>query len=468
MEGTSSPPTSQVAYLLIRNIPKAFHSSDLRRFFSSFTETSKFECFHFRHRPEVKQTESGQTKNSRCCLVRVRESLVTEFLNRYQEKHWTDLNHEELQTRCFITKVKVSSEGRSDGNEDNVLSQSDLGKMAELHPPAMMPQGNVGTPTEFFLKAIKECRLPPKVIAKLKLEFPMIRRRRKYGSVPFDYDLSNASTSTSSKSASTPFLHRAKFESKNKTGPEMEKAKDGSGSDDDDDTCEEWERHEALHNDVAARRVDPTDVSQQPGTKERLFEEEMEVVWEKGGSGLVFYTDAQVWKEKEGDFDEQTTDDWDVDMSIYYGAEGDKDAKDSLDMRRSVFKRKGQDVKSVFRRPDEDEPGPSSTKIGKFERHTKGFGRRIMEGQGWKEGQGLGKTYKGISEALENEGQTSKAGLGYHGDRVSTFVTKVKGKQRQSIRDVFISTAFDNPEAIDPAEKVNRTNPQNYLSHRQT
>lgn len=34
--------------------------------------------------------------------------------------------------------------------------------------------------------------------------------------------------------------------------------------------------------------------------KERLFEEELEVVWEKGGSGLVFYTDSAYWQEKEG------------------------------------------------------------------------------------------------------------------------------------------------------------------------
>lgn len=49
-----------------------------------------------------------------------------------------------------------------------------------------------------------------------------------------------------------------------------------------------------------------------------MFEEEIELKWEKGGCGLVFYTDAQYWDEKEGDFDEKTTDDWDVDMSVYY------------------------------------------------------------------------------------------------------------------------------------------------------
>lgn len=58
----------------------------------------------------------------------------------------------------------------------------------------------------------------------------------------------------------------------------------------DNDTCEEWERHEALHEDV----------TQQQRERERLFEEEIELKWEKGGSGLVFYTDAQFWQEQDG------------------------------------------------------------------------------------------------------------------------------------------------------------------------
>lgn len=58
----------------------------------------------------------------------------------------------------------------------------------------------------------------------------------------------------------------------------------------DDDRCEEWERHEALHDDVTS----------QERSKERLYEEEIELKWEKGGSGLVFYTDAQFWHEEEG------------------------------------------------------------------------------------------------------------------------------------------------------------------------
>lgn len=58
----------------------------------------------------------------------------------------------------------------------------------------------------------------------------------------------------------------------------------------DSDTCEEWERHEALYEDV----------TKQDRVEERLFEEEIELKWEKGGSGLVFYTDAQYWQEQNG------------------------------------------------------------------------------------------------------------------------------------------------------------------------
>lgn len=52
-------------------------------------------------------------------------------------------------------------------------------------------------------------------------------------------------------------------------------------------------------------------------------------------------------------------------------------------------------------------------KIGKFEAHTKGFGRKILETQGWKEGQGLGSSVTGMAEALENEGQGPKDRRGF-------------------------------------------------------
>ena len=44
----------------------------------------------------------------------------------------------------------------------------------------------------------------------------------------------------------------------------------------------------------------------------------------------MWYTDAQLWREAEGDFDEQTTDDWDVDYSVYFEENGG-DMVSSLD-----------------------------------------------------------------------------------------------------------------------------------------
>jgi hypothetical protein len=38
-------------------------------------------------------------------------------------------------------------------------------------------------------------------------------------------------------------------------GPQITSEKSDSGPEDDDDTCEEWERHEALHDDVQANRT---------------------------------------------------------------------------------------------------------------------------------------------------------------------------------------------------------------------
>jgi hypothetical protein len=103
--------------------------------------------------------------------------------------------------------------------------------------------------------------------------------------------------------------------------------------DDDNGGVEEWDRHNALHNDVQSNRShgdgqadsrffgyipEGGDLEQQGGVKETTFEDEVELVWEKGGSGINFYTDAAYWKAQEGDFDEKNTDDWDVDMSVHY------------------------------------------------------------------------------------------------------------------------------------------------------
>ncbi|XP_056330593.1 G patch domain-containing protein 3 [Danio aesculapii] len=221
---------------------------------------------------------------------------------------------------------------------------------------------------------------------------------------------------------------------------EEESEEELSGPDDDDDRCEEWERHEALHEDITA----------QERSKERLYEEEIELKWEKGGSGLVFYTDAQFWQEEEeGDFDEQTADDWDVDMSVYY----DKDGGD-MDSRAYVRMRSEQRLRD----------GLSNTHIGSFERFTKGVGRRLMEKQGWRDGEGLGNSQMGMAEALENEGQHPhcKRGFGYHGEKLNSFLPAKKPR-----KDFHISTVYDEPRDIDQGDELLRRQPNTSMKYRQ-
>ena len=64
-----------------------------------------------------------------------------------------------------------------------------------------------------------------------------------------------------------------------------------------DDEVEEWDRHES---------------NQHESLEEELFESNLEVTWDKGSSGLVFYTDAVYWDSQKGDFDEREADMFDV------------------------------------------------------------------------------------------------------------------------------------------------------------
>lgn len=67
------------------------------------------------------------------------------------------------------------------------FTEADLKSLSELNPPALMQNGNVGTPVKVFLQLIQSCRLPPRLIRKLGLTFPKTSSNRRYGNVPFQY-----------------------------------------------------------------------------------------------------------------------------------------------------------------------------------------------------------------------------------------------------------------------------------------
>ncbi|KAL4223796.1 G patch domain-containing protein 3 [Mactra antiquata] len=516
-------------FVLINNIPSEYHSSDLRNFYSQFIESGGFECFHYRHRPETKSApnnveigEDRKTLDERpscCCVVRLKDDKMTQFLNMYNRKHWIDKSGGIMSQVCYISKVKIPVEQDGDCQWKTRAEQkqippnregftlSDLNSLPELNPPDLMPNGNVGTPTLVFMDFIKQCRLPPKVIKKLGLSFPRTRTSKQYGNVHFDYggevtvseennsgddkvltgsgheiiaeedvtstkncDNSNVINS-SVPSSSSDFISKSNRmkkktwrdkEAKERMSLNIEEKLIGQKdeSEEDNDSCEEWERHEALYDDP----------SNQERNKERLFEEEIELKWEKGGSGLVFYTDAQYWQAQEGDFDEQTADDWDVDMSGYYekGA-GDKDARDFLTMRQEKRRREGIEATDRFtagiaikkKKSEKKKVEKSSDKIGQFEAHTKGIGRKILEDQGWSEGQGLGSSVTGISDALDNEGQKpkDKRGFGYHGEKLNRTPSVAH-------RKVIISTIYDDPKVTDPHEELTRRNEPYHIKYR--
>ncbi|XP_071993127.1 G patch domain-containing protein 3 [Engystomops pustulosus] len=439
---------------LVSGIPRMFRAAHLRQYFSQFTESDGFACFHYRHRPE-RRGPTAERCATFCCPVTVRPERAESFMKMYHGKPWLDPAGNQVPGRCLVHRVRDTPEedsqdfpyktrrelfgGRCSEDSEKHVTSADLLRMSELNPPALMPQGNVGTPVAVFLQLIRSCRLPPKLITRLGLKFR--RSGRRYSSVPYAY--AGTETIEIEEGVYTASGHEingggscAINVNEDEDDPEEQ-----SDSEQDNDTCEEWERHEALHEDVTS----------QERSKERLYEEEIELKWEKGGSGLVFYTDAQLWQEQEGDFDEQTADDWDVDMSEYYEpGSGDKDAKDFLKMRQEKMRREGLDADR------------EKCVLGGFERYTKGVGRKLMERQGWTDGTGLGSSRAGMPEALENEGQHPKCkyGLGYHGEKLSTYCPKRKNPKP------FISTVYDKPREEDLGDTLLRRQPPTTLKHR--
>jgi len=451
------------SYCIVRNIPIKLRSFHLRSFFSEFAEKKYFKCFHFKHRSEVVvHQDESKCKRTCCCVVSFCDSQQRElFIQKYNEKYW----QHDLQEKCIINKINITKTISKNMNQfltkkekkiqqklqDGDVSIEDLSKLSELRPPTkVLPNGNVGTPTQTILDLIRSCQFPPRLIKKLGIN--KLLSRDQYSRVPHDY-----SSSQSSSLPSTNF-HQI---------PE----KPNPQSDEDDNRGESWELHEALTDDVTA----------QDRNKERLFEEDIELKWEKGGSGLVFYTDAQYWAKEEGDFDEQNTDNWDVDMNEMYGGYGDRDARDFMTICEEERIHKDEEL---------------HPNLGSFERHTKGIGRRIMTRSGWDDSNpALGSSENAIIHPIDANGQTSRKGLGYIGKNLnlsagtesfysrqhrylepipnylaSSSKSKLRQKDRRKLQPIedglVITTIYDEPLDIDLPCDVTRSQASTALKRR--
>ena len=234
------------------------------------------------------------------------------------------------------------------GTPASATSATELERLPELNPPAVFPKGNVGTPKAEFMRLIKECKLPTSIIGRLGLSWKTARKQP-YARVPppnrptpitltdprpADPRPAAVRTGAGGRAGSAAADHdppdpRPNYRRPPKTirthpldrPPPSLSPSPWGGRDDDvpipergDSDAEEWERHEALHAD--------DDIGGQSRSKERLFEEDVEYTWEKGGSGLVFYTDATAWDYDEGGNDEKgaVENDHDLDTTGYYSS----------------------------------------------------------------------------------------------------------------------------------------------------
>ena len=235
-------------FCVVFNIPNEFRSKDLRNYFNEMIESKAFNCFHFRHRPQNVKTfddnneDNGQkTKQKKlfCCVIDIKTERMDEFIDKYNNKFWVDFESGlDFNFKCFIKRIKIidqKSELSSDSTQNSVksmdlfrktielnstkakhmnkelinrlkaktiekeinlneksaelmLTLTEVKSLRELNPQKdIMPNGNVGTPSEVFLKLIRECKLPPPVISKLDLQFPKSMRQRIYSKVEYKY-----------------------------------------------------------------------------------------------------------------------------------------------------------------------------------------------------------------------------------------------------------------------------------------
>jgi hypothetical protein len=255
--------------ILILNIPRSYGSGDLRRFFTNFVETTRFECFHFKRRPLQKLENSilqpptneyeflpkpllDGTSLTNCCLVKIAEADFQEFEKHYQRQNWFDKQEVEADTLCYLKKV------------NSLSCDIDVPNYMEFRPPKLMPNGNVGTSTKFFLDAINSCQMPSSLISKLDLDFPKSRTRR-YGHVPPPVTIEQPKnikriSAESTKSyvpkklvtvTGTIETNQVKLPtsfSSSQVPTQEHKSVSADEHDDFANLGEEWERHQALNN----------------------------------------------------------------------------------------------------------------------------------------------------------------------------------------------------------------------------
>ncbi len=133
---------------------------------------------------------------------------------------------------------------------------------------------------------MSQCVFPSSLLKKLGVAGLRRRKYRRYGNVHYNY--SDADRTTHGDVHNDVYYYD--YSGLKPTMEESERQKgEDEGEEEDDSAAEEWERHEAsvLREEGHLDGSSAFDERAGPGG---AFEREIELVWEKGGSGLVFWT----------------------------------------------------------------------------------------------------------------------------------------------------------------------------------
>ncbi|KNC80190.1 hypothetical protein SARC_07451 [Sphaeroforma arctica JP610] len=522
------------SHVVVGAIPEHYASIDLRVFFDDLVEAGMLTCFHYQHRKEPDAP-------TRSCMI----ALDPKHMHRlivYNGTPWTDRNDAQtdatMTARVTLNLVRWTGVGKGSHKTttDQLSQEKDSGlpvvevpnvlrpNITELQPPQYLPNGmgvlgldmllmvrardhfsaymamdaqlsasdilreffkggiynvrlagmdfsgfkvtgNVGTPMHTLQRMIEECKLPVSVIRRLELNTRRRIRTGPNGKAYTDVRMLYPETTEN------PYDYENTYNQQHPTN---------------EDEPEEWDRYEALHDDV----------DEQERIKERTFEGDVEVTWDKGSSGLVFYTDTQYWNANETE--EADVNDWDADERIntppctdvpsdlrgpYTGKPRAREGQrggwgvdvvyldhntrqraamlerdleqrewDVEHMREQAAGSRDSATRHIRASTSEEYTGPDSTKsstptqaspnkpqwkaavrdrYAPFEASTKGVGSTILYRSGWRPGLSLGKTGRGaLTTPLEAQGQSAhtRTGLGYSVETDRSVGFEVGGK----------------------------------------
>ncbi|VDD75015.1 unnamed protein product [Mesocestoides corti] len=437
----------------ITHIPSSLTAADLRRIFSHYVEAGAFACFHYRHRPEsegsalippkmidadvmlslLKRHRSRKTCTC-TAVIAVRREQTERLIASFFESWSTD----ELSSQYSPCKLYRVTCTLSDFNN--------LAKLIEFTPPTFMPQGNVGTPSSHFFSLIRACQLSRNIITKLKLCFSHGTHHRKYGSVPYDYSDVTLEACLDEGENVERGQSRLRIKTPISTGLTF------SHPTNCDEIPEEWDRFESLH-------VDPYNVDRSANHSLK-YESKVELKWEKGGPGLVHYTDEMFWRERESVrrdefFDEPSSFDWDIDVRHYSDDEG-----------LSFLGPGGPDLDTQQLAQIRDVSGEKP--------FLSRYAVRVMQKYGWHQGTRLGKRkQKGLLRPISaDDGCISlkRSGFGFTEKRRQVLKRQ---NASQPTGGAYIRSIFDSPETValrsgaTHLQSHHRTNPSLQVKYRE-